>query len=258
MQRQHLAQHLALAHQPRAVEPGADAGAVVDAQPTQSRQQQRGRRAVADAHLAQQQGIAGQRPHHVAAVRDGLGALLGGHGRAGRGVGRARGYPARDQAGPGREAAPHTAVDHSQRQAVLARQHAHRRAAGQEVLDHLPGHIARVSRDAARRQPVVARAHQHLRCLELRQLAAQDQSDAQGQRLQPAQRAERLGLVVERALQAHRQRGVGQVGDVGDQLVVVVHAISPANTPASKWESMKSARPSKVASSVGAEAPNNA
>jgi hypothetical protein len=74
-----------------------------------------------------------------------------------------------------------------------------------------------------------------------------------GQAFEPAQRAERLGLVVERALQACRQRGVDEVGDGRDQ-VVVVHAMRPARTPASKWVSMKSARPSKVLSSVGAGA----
>ena len=57
---------------------------------------------------------------------------------------------------------PHAAIDHRERDAVLARQHADRRPARQEVLDHLPGHITRIGRYALRRQTVVASEDEQL------------------------------------------------------------------------------------------------
>ena len=77
----------------------------------------------------------------------------------------------------------------------------HSGAAGQEVLHHLPGHVAGVGRHAPRRQAVVGRAHQHLRRMQRRRLTA---------RIRPRRsisassrpRAPGLGLVVDQELQA--------------------------------------------------------
>ncbi|MDT4861481.1 hypothetical protein FQZ97_960870 [compost metagenome] len=98
---------------------------------------------------------------------------------------------------------------------MLPCEHAHRGAAGQEVFHHLPGHVAREGRDATRGQAVVAGEHHELRALELGRFRAEDQTDALGQRLEAAERAERLGLVVQLVLQALGQCGLRDVGDGG-------------------------------------------
>ena len=129
--------------------------------------------------------------------------------------------------------------------------------AGQEVLHHLPGDVAGIGRDAAGSQAMVAGAHQHLRIAQARGLAAQHQPDLQGQRLQAPERAQGLGLAVQLVLQALRQRGVVEVLQGFDR-----HGHEglrrPDRVPAGKRVSMKSARPSKTVSSVGARAPNSA
>ena len=96
---------------------------------------------------------------------------------------------------------------------MLARQHADGRATRQKVLHHLPGHIARECRDAPRRQAMVARTHQHLGRMQHGGFGAQDHAQAQRQALQQAQRAQRLGLVVNDVLQAVGQRGIMQVSN---------------------------------------------
>jgi hypothetical protein len=61
---------------------------------------------------------------------------------------------------------------------------------------------------------VVAGADQHLRVAQLRRLAAEDQAQLQGERLQPSQRAQRLGLAVDLVLQPGSEFGVVNVFDV--------------------------------------------
>ena len=89
---------------------------------------------------------------------------------------------------------------------MLAREHAHRRATGKKVLDHLPRHVARVGRHAPRREAVVGGEHEQLRLAQHGLLGALQQADLQGQRFDAAERALRLGLGVEQGLQALRQR----------------------------------------------------
>jgi len=64
---------------------------------------------------------------------------------------------------PGQKVVLHAAVHHRQRNAVLARQHAHRCATGQKVFHHLPAHVARKGRNTACSQAMVAGKHHHLR-----------------------------------------------------------------------------------------------
>ena len=72
----------------------------------------------------------------------------------------------------------HATVHHCEAYAVLAREHAHCRATGQEVFHHLPGHIARIGRHAARGQAVVASKHHQLRVFQFGRFTAQHQADA--------------------------------------------------------------------------------
>ena len=119
-------------------------------------------------------------------------------------------------AGPARGAksCAHAAVHHRQRQAVLARQHAHRRAAGQEVLapsarsrrSDRPTRRAPPGR-GRRRTPAAAAASQRGR------LGAQDQADAAA----PAPRAgpsEPSGLVL-RSSACCRRAASAASSDVG-------------------------------------------
>jgi len=219
---QRLLQHGAFALYACCVQACASACHLGQRQPSQPRQQQRRHRGVANAHLSQQQCIARQATHHLHAVGDGLGTLLRRHGRAHRCIGRAGRHLVHQQARRTggclalRDGARHAAVHHRELQPVLARQHAHRSATGQKVFHHLPGHIAREGRDPLGRQAMVARAHQHLRLQQRGGLGAQHLADAQGQGLQPPQRPQRLGLVVEQVLQAGSQWCVGDVGNGGD------------------------------------------
>ena len=168
MQRGHFGKDCAFAGESCCIEAGTDADAIVERQTGQARQQHRCGGGVANAHLAEQQCVAGQHTDHLAAVGNSLCALRWVHGWADRRVGGTRSDLANDQARNRCEIVPHAAVDHRQRQPMLAREHAHRRTAAQKVLHHLPGHVARIGRHAARRQPVVASAHQQLRMLQRR------------------------------------------------------------------------------------------
>jgi hypothetical protein len=120
------------------------------------------------AHLAQQQHLAGQATQQRSAtVERGL-AQRARHRRASARIGRTGRELGVDQAGARAEIVPHAAIDDRQRQAVLARQHRDGRATGEKVLDHLPGHVARVGRDAARGDAVVGREDDQLRRVEPR------------------------------------------------------------------------------------------
>ena len=84
--------------------------------------------------------------------------------------------------------------------------------AGDEVLNHLPSHIAGKGRDTARRQPVVTGKHHHLRLLQHRRGAAQNLADLERHIFQAPKRAQRFGFVVKRVLQRLRQCRIGNIG----------------------------------------------
>ena len=133
-----------------------------------------------------------------------------------RRIGGARRHLVDHQPGAGREIVPHAAVHHREADAVLPRQHTDGRTAGQEVLDHLPGHVARVGRDATRGQAVVTGKYHQLGVFQHGHFAAQGHADALRQAFDLAQRTDRLGLVVQQVLQARSQRGLDDVVDGGN------------------------------------------
>ena len=201
VQRQHARQHPEFARHAGVVQAGAAADAGGDVVAAKPRQQQRSARGVADAHFTEQQHVARQAAHHLAAVLNGLRALRRAHRRAERGIGGTGADLAVEQPGARRKAVVHTGIDHRQRQPVLARQHADGGAAGEEVLDHLRRDLARVGRHALRRQTMVGREDDELRRGQLRRVGALDQADLHGQRFEPTERAARLGELVEAVLQ---------------------------------------------------------
>jgi hypothetical protein len=71
-----------------------------------------------------------------------------------------------------------------------------------KVLDHLPGHILRIGRDAGLGCAVIAGENQHLRLIELRVETLLDQADLFGDFFELTEGAERLGLLVDLLLQA--------------------------------------------------------
>ena len=178
-------------------------------------------------------------------------ALRGAHRRPVRRIGRARRDLADDEPVARREVVPHAAVDHRQRQAVLARQHADRRAAGEEVLDHLPGHVARIGRHAARGQAVVARADQHLRRRERRRSRCRGsgrccRASASSRPSAPS------GLVLLSMRRCRRAASAASSMSSTGREVQASCRSGERSTPGSKWVSMWSARPSNTLSSVRA------
>ena len=157
--------------------------------PAQTRQQQGRSRCIANTHFTQHQRIARQGLDQCTPIFHGLPALLGRHGRALRAVCRAWRHLASTQLRAWREVVRNAAVGHRQGNAVLSGQHADRCTACQKVLDHLPGHILRISRHALPRQTMIARAHQHLGLLQYGLRGLQNQADLHGDLLQPPQRA---------------------------------------------------------------------
>jgi hypothetical protein len=69
-------------------------------------------------------------------------------------------------------------IDDRQRDAVLPAEHIDRRAAVEEVADHLPGHVLRVGRHAGPGRAVVAGKNQHLRLAQGRRQRLLEQTDA--------------------------------------------------------------------------------
>ena len=159
--------------------------------------------------------------HEFDAVQECPGALRGAHGRAAAGILRAGRHLAQQQARLAGSVltrgniARHAAVHHGEGQAMLARQHTHGGAASQKVFHHLPGHITGEGRHPARGQTVVARKDDHLRLVQRRGTGAQNVPQPEGQGLQPAERAQWLGFVVQLVLQELGDLRIGQVGNRG-------------------------------------------
>ena len=84
-------------------------------------------------------------------------------------------------------------VDQTQRHALLAGQHADRRAAGDEVAEHLRGHRLRVGGHAFGDHAVVAGEQRQVRLVDGRLFAPLQGGQAHGQRLQRAEGAARFG-----------------------------------------------------------------
>ena len=92
-------------------------------------------------------------------------------------------------------------VDHAEAQLHLPAEDVDRGAAGEEVLDHLPGDVLRIGRHARPRRAVVAGEDDDLGLAQFGFERLLDEADLKGECLQAAKRAERLGLAVDLLLQ---------------------------------------------------------
>jgi hypothetical protein len=184
--------------------PRADAGEGAD-------QRGRGGR-VGDAHVAGQQAavpVGDQLPSGVDADLDGGGGLLAGERRAAAEVRGAVGHPPRHQPRRRVERAGHTDVDHAHLRADPAGEGVHHRAAGQEVGDHLCGHLLRPRGDALRVHPVVGGEDGHRGRLGQRRRAGPgDPGQRDRHLLQLPQRPRRLGHPVQPLRRGRRGGGI--------------------------------------------------
>ncbi|MNZ83411.1 hypothetical protein D3C78_1021380 [compost metagenome] len=120
-------------------------------------------------------------------------ALLGGHRRLAGEVGGAGAEGVAVHAAQRLAVAGGAQVDHLQPCVQLVGEHADRRAAGDEVVQHLPGDRLRIGGNALLDHPVVAGEHGDPRLLQVRALAALQRGEVDGQLLEAAQRTGRLG-----------------------------------------------------------------
>ena len=150
---------------------------------------------------------------HLRPALDGARALLGGHRRRFNVVGRSKRHLGVDQPVAPAEVVRDAGIDDRQMHVVLPREHIDRGTAGQEVLDHLPGHLLRIGRNAGLRRTVIAGKNQQMRLPELGVEALLDQADLFGDLFELTERAERLGLLVDLLLQGSGQPLIGG-GDV--------------------------------------------
>ena len=140
-------------------------------------------------------------------------ALLARHRRFGEVIARAsRGNLGVDQPLAFAELVRHAGIDDHHLHAVQAREDIGAGAALQVVLDHLPAHVLRVGGNARRCRPVVAGKDQHVRVVEGRRKGVLDPPEFQRDLFELAERAERLGLVVDLVLEV----GVEGVSDRAD------------------------------------------
>ncbi len=159
----------------------------------------RRRGGIADAHLAADEQLAAGLLGAAHAFAPGLErqqALFGAHRR---GLDEVRGTRRQAQvahAGQGFQGDGGAQVDHLQAGAEFARQHADRRAAADEVAQHLAGDRLRIGRDALGDYPVVAGEDRHPEPLQARSFAPLQRRQVDRHLLQAAQRAARLGQPV--------------------------------------------------------------
>jgi hypothetical protein len=219
---QRLGEHAALAEQAGVVQAGAAAGdgielgVVLGAHQTVG--EQRGRRGVADTHLAQADAVAavvGERMGDAAPALERCVALRGAHGRLFDVVGRAGRDLGVDQPRALAEVVVDAGIDHGEIQPELAGEYVDRRAAGEEVLHHLPGHVLRVGGHAGTRRAVVAGEDDDVRLAQFGFQGLLQQRDLVRERLQAAERAARLGLAVDLVLDRGGEQRVGRGDGVG-------------------------------------------
>ena len=91
---------------------------------------------------------------------------------------------------------------------MLTAEHVDGRTACDEIQHHLRRHRLRIGAHARMGDTVVRSEHHHRRAREHRRLGVLDQADLHGQRLQPTQRTQRLGLAINSGLQAGTQHRI--------------------------------------------------
>ena len=201
LQRERTPDRLDLARESVVVEsrsPSADGGCV-DAE--EDGGQRARRRRVADAHLAdpeQVDAVGGQLVGELDACDDSRDRLVARHGRPG---GEAHGARAEPQCPHRslRNRSRDTRVDDDEPRAGATREDVDRGAAGDEVGDHLRGHLLRIRRDALGRDAVIRRDDDDRR-LEVRARVPADRRDPARELLEATQTAARLRLRVEQVL----------------------------------------------------------
>jgi len=183
---------------------------------------QRGGGGVADAHLAETHqvlaethqvgAVVGERVGKRAPARDRFTGLGFGHRRLLDEAGRARSDLGVHEPRADPEGVIHARIDYGQPEPHLAAEHVDRRAAGEEILHHLPGDFLRIGRHAGARRTVVAGEHHDVgpddcrRASPLDQGASPlDQADLQRQGFEPAEGAGGLGLAVDQSLEGRSQ-----------------------------------------------------
>ena len=177
------------------IEPSARADEILGRHAEQRRGNGRGGGRVADAHLAEDDeigAILGGALHGPTSGGECQNELFARHGRLLREVARATprlvGRYARNTG-----ARQRARVDDGERHAQLARQHRHRRTPAGEVVQHLHGDVGRIGRDALHGDSVITGEQHDGRVPRTRVLSRLQGSEANGQRLQHAERARRLG-----------------------------------------------------------------
>ena len=213
MQRQHCFEHRNLASQPLGIKTCSRTRHCLNRFVAQARQQQRGAGRIANAHLPQQQRIAGQLLDQLCAIAQSEDALLGRHSCAFAAICAAISDLLAPQSWltglwqlvvgvllTRSKVLGHAAIDHIERHAVLAGQHADRSATSEKILHHLPGHIDRISRHAFGCQAMISGKNDHLRLCQFRRIVAHNAGDSQSKLLQHAQRTHGLGFEVQLVL----------------------------------------------------------
>ena len=207
-----LRQQHAFAHEAGIVQAGATADHLVQRAAGDEVGQQAGGGGVADAHLAEADGVAAARmpaAHEFRALGDGCVALGGRHRRLLKIVVGAQPLFGEDVFHAGARLswniARHAAVDDRQFQRGLARQHVDRRAPGEEVQHHLRRDFLRIGRHTGLRCAVVARKHCDAWRAQVRAEALLDQAKLQRDVLKLAKAAHRLGAGVEALLEGGRE-----------------------------------------------------
>ena len=188
-----------LARQRRVVDAGAASGDALGRAAGERRRDRAGGRRVADAHLAGGQEIGARGERLVGQRRAGLDRpdrLLARHRRARGDVGRAGPDRAHDELGRAGERSDHAEVGHHEPRPRLARQHVHRGAPAQEVLDHLRRHDLGIRADALGDHAVIGGEREDDGVADLGRAAAQERQ-AQRDLLEPSEAPGRLGEAVQ-------------------------------------------------------------
>ena len=193
----------------------AGANALLQRQPGQLVHDRGGGGGVTDAHLPEADHGAGQVARQCHAMLQRVLELLARHRRLGGEVARTVGDFAVEQAGTHTEVVVDARIDHMQRTAILAGEHIDGGAVGQEVLDHLPGHVLRIGRYAFRHDTMVARKYQDGGIRDPDARRALDQAELDGQRFEASQAAERFGFVIDGIEECLRQGRIGSRRNMG-------------------------------------------
>lgn len=204
-------EHRALVREARVVEARAAADARVDRHVEQAAHHARGRRGVRDPHLAEADHVGAERrvmPHARGARGERGERFVPRHRALLREVARAARDRGVDELRRSRQRRRDARIDDLEREARDAGERVDRRAARDEVRDHLRGHRLRIRAHAFGGDPVIAGEHDHRRARDARRARALDHAELQRERFETAEAAGRLRLVIDDACERRAQCGV--------------------------------------------------